>query len=65
MRPTTDGCLKFEEELPAYLEGEDCPLVLEHAEGCEFCRCVLADVEMVRGLSLELALDEPSPVVWA
>ncbi|MGH9374981.1 MAG: hypothetical protein ACRD1J_02310 [Terriglobia bacterium] len=65
MRPTTDGCLKFEEELPAYLEGEDRPLVLEHAEGCEFCRCVLADVEMVRGLSLELVLDEPSPVVWA
>ncbi len=59
-----DVCLRFEDELPAYLEGEDRPLVLEHAEDCEFCRCVLADLEMVRGLNPG-NLGEPSVLVWA
>jgi len=60
-----DGCLRFDEELTAYLEGEDRPAVLRHAESCEFCRCVLADLEMVRSVSAESGIDEPSPVVWA
>ncbi len=60
-----DGCLNFEEELPAYLEGENRPVILEHAEVCEFCRCVLTDLELVRSASWESGLDEPSPVVWA
>jgi len=60
-----DGCLNFEEELSAYLEGEDRPAVLQHAESCEFCHCVLTDFELVRSASVESGLDEPSPVVWA
>lgn len=59
-----DGCLKFEEELSAYLEEENRPAVLEHAEICEFCRCVLADLELVRSVSGEFALAEPPPTVW-
>ena len=60
-----DDCLKFEEELSAYLEGEARPAILGHAEVCGFCRCVLADIELIGSLGGELALEEPPPAVWA
>ena len=59
-----DSCLKFEAELAAYLDGEDQSGLQEHAAGCDFCRCVLADIEQIRALSSELELEGPPAVVW-
>ncbi|MGH9354645.1 MAG: hypothetical protein ACRD10_00770 [Terriglobia bacterium] len=60
-----DDCLKFEGELSAYLEGEDRSAILAHAEVCGFCRCLLADMELVSSVGHDVALEEPPPAVWA
>jgi hypothetical protein len=59
-----DSCLNFEADLVAYLEGERTPALLTHAQHCEFCRCVLADIQQIRDLSSGFDLESPPPAVW-
>lgn len=57
-------CASFEAELPAYLEGEERPQLVAHAEHCDFCRCVLADVQQIRMLGSEVGLEDPPASIW-
>jgi hypothetical protein len=59
-----ESCLRFEADIPAYLEGESRPEFLAHAGECEFCRCTLADIEQIRNLSSKIGLESPPPAVW-
>jgi hypothetical protein len=61
----TPGCLRFDLELAAYLEGEAKPFIAFHVQNCPACRGVLSDLEQIRTISRELPLEEPLPVVWA
>jgi hypothetical protein len=58
-------CRQFDQDLCAYLEGEDRPGVLAHARLCPFCRVVLADIEQIRFVGHHLALQEPPARLWA
>ncbi len=59
-----DACADFERELAAYLEGEERQSVLSHAESCEYCRCMLADLELIRSSSAEYGFEEPPARLW-
>lgn len=59
-----EACRSFEENLAAYLEGESRPEVLAHANECDFCRCILADVGLIRSVSPEFGLEDPPAAVW-
>lgn len=59
------ACLRFDAELPAYLEGEDRPTVAGHAAECAFCGAVLADLEVIRSAATELPPEEPPARLWA
>jgi hypothetical protein len=59
-----DSCVNFEAELAAYLEGEECPGLLSHASHCDFCRCVLSDIQQIRTISSGIELEDPPAVVW-
>lgn len=62
----SDACLKFQEALPAYLEGESVAAIETHAAVCSYCKCLLADLEHIRGAAGdEAALEDPPPVVWS
>lgn len=61
----TAACRVFDAELGPYLEGEDRPGVVVHAQECPFCHSVLADLEQIRSLSGQLVLDDPPARVWA
>lgn len=58
------GCTDFENNLAAYLEGEKAPAVVDHAKECDFCRCLLADIQLIRTASPELGLEEPPAALW-
>lgn len=58
------SCLAFEAELASYLDGEERPQLLAHARQCDFCRCVLADLQQIRMLSSEIELQDPPAAVW-
>jgi hypothetical protein len=59
------ACLRFDDELEAYLEGEARPLILSHAQDCAPCGALLADLQSIREAARELPQEEPSRVVWA
>ncbi len=59
------ACRVFDAELRPYLEGEDRPEVVAHARECPFCHSVLADLEQIRSLVGELAVEDPPARVWA
>jgi len=59
------ACRQFDRHLAAYLEGEDGPEVLGHAQQCPYCGTLLADMEQIRSASRRLPLDEPPARVWA
>ncbi len=59
------ACYRFEEGLPAYLEGGDLPAVPAHAKECPFCRVVLTDHELIRSECRLLPLEEPPQTLWA
>lgn len=61
----SEACLRFQAELPAYLEGEGSERVQAHAAVCGYCNCLLADLENIRTAGSEAGLDEPPPAVWA
>lgn len=58
-------CRKFDQDLSAYLEDEDKPEVLAHAQHCPYCRVILADLEQIRFATHHLPLEEPPARVWA
>jgi len=59
------ACQQFDQHLAAYLEGEDGPEVLAHAQQCPYCGTLLADMEQIRFASRHLPLEEPPARVWA
>ena len=58
-------CAQFSTELEAYLEGEARPFVATHAQECQPCGAMLADLQSIREAARTLPLEEPSRVVWA
>lgn len=62
---SSEACERFSAELPAYLEGGDGAEVLAHAAVCEFCQCLLGDMQLIRSTGTVLAVDEPPARVWA
>ncbi len=60
-----NACEKFEANLASYLEGDSNPEALSHASECDFCRCLLADLDLIRKVSPELGTEEPPARVWA
>jgi hypothetical protein len=58
-------CAQFSTELKAYLEGEARPFVATHAQECQPCGAMLADLQSIREAARTLPLEEPSRVVWA
>lgn len=60
-----EECLRFQSGLPDYLEGENHPEIEEHAAQCEYCRCLLEDVEIIRKVSSEPVYDDPPATAWA
>lgn len=63
--PQRESCRQFDRDLPAFLEGEERPAVLAHAQGCSYCAVVLADLEQIGFLSRHLPQEEPPARVWA
>lgn len=59
------ACARFSEDLSSYLEGEERPELLSHAAACDFCQCLLADVQLIRSASAGLMQEDPPPRVWA
>ena len=59
------ACLRFENELEAYLEGDLQPFISAHARECGACEGLLSDLEMIRQTAAAIPLEEPSAVVWA
>lgn len=59
-----EACERFSEGLAAYLDGGEAPELLAHAASCDFCQCVLADVQLIRGAGPALAIEDPPPRVW-
>jgi len=58
-------CTQFSAEIEAYLEGESSPFVVSHAQECQPCGAMLADLESIREAAHTLPPEEPSRVVWA
>ncbi len=58
-------CVRFEEELEAYLEGEARPFILAHSQDCAPCGALVADLQSIRVAARELPQEDPSRVVWA
>ncbi|MGH9430522.1 MAG: hypothetical protein ACRD3T_03175 [Terriglobia bacterium] len=63
------GCMVFDAQLEAYLEGENRPQVSLHASECPFCGGVLADLEKIRQMSGEVGVREafevePPETMW-
>ncbi|MGH9353889.1 MAG: hypothetical protein ACRD2G_17295, partial [Terriglobia bacterium] len=59
------GCLRFQSLLPGYLEGENSSEIPAHAAECEYCRCLLLDLEAIRKVSVDPVEDEPPAAVWS
>ncbi len=62
--PVGESCLKFRADLLAYLEGDSPADAAGHAAECEYCRCLLADIENVRQAGSAPGVDEPPARVW-
>ena len=58
-------CSQFDLDLPAFLEGEDRPAVISHANQCPYCSVVLADLRLIQSQLPETFLEDPPARVWA
>lgn len=66
MMEAGEDCLQFQSLLPGYLEGENHAHISAHAAQCEFCRCLLLDLESIRSVGSELAeAHEPPAMMWS
>jgi hypothetical protein len=61
----SEACRVFDDELAAYLEGEERPAVAAHAELCRFCDVVLKDLQQLVFQARSRELEEPPARVWA
>jgi len=59
------ACAQFDAELEAYLESEERPFIMAHAQECAPCGALLADLQAIREAAHDLPQEEPSRVVWA
>lgn len=59
------ACLQFDLELPAFIEGEDRPMVVSHASECPFCSVVLADLRLIQSQLHDVFLEDPPARVWS
>ena len=59
------ACLRFDDELEAYGEGEASGFIVSHAHQCAACGAVLADLEAIRQAARNLPPEEPAPHLWA
>ncbi len=59
------ACRQFDAGLGAYLEGVANPFMVSHAQACESCGALLADLQAIQQAARELPQEEPSRVVWA
>lgn len=60
-----ESCLRFQLVLADYLDGGNHPEILTHAEECDFCRCLLADLEAIQKTAPDSCVEEPPAAVWA
>ena len=58
-------CQQFESELMGYLESEPHPFVTTHAQNCQPCGTVLADLQSIRQAARGLPMEEPPHLSWA
>jgi hypothetical protein len=58
-------CVKFDLDLPAFLEGESRPEVMSHARQCPFCSVILADLHLIQSQATQVLLEDPPSRVWA
>src|SRR5690242_10892862 len=65
MPGSSEACLRFDADLPAYLEGEDKPGVTAHAANCFSCAAVLADLDTIRSTAGQLQAAEPPETLWS
>ena len=61
----TTACYQFQLELQDYLEGENRPFVVTHAQECTFCKVMVEDLKALRSAAREVPYEEPSPAVWS
>jgi len=61
----TAACVRFEQELESYLEGETQPFVRAHSRSCPDCSALLEDLEWLQRAAREMPLVDPPPAVWA
>jgi hypothetical protein len=59
------ACVRFDDELEAYMEGEARPFILSHSRECAPCGALLTDLQSIREAARDLPQEEPSRVVWA
>ena len=59
------GCLEFEANLAAYLEGKGPLDVRAHADRCSSCSSILNDLEIILASAKDLPLASPPPRVWS
>jgi hypothetical protein len=59
------GCVAFDKNLAAYLEGEERPEVSLHARECPYCHVLLSDLEQIHVTSTAMPLPEPPARLWA
>ncbi len=64
MIPAGEPCLRFQAALPDYLGGDARPEVPAHAAQCEPCRCLLADLELIRQAGAQYQDEEPPARLW-
>jgi len=58
------ACLRFNDELAAYLEGETRPFIPVHARDCPACGALLTDLQAIREAAQTLPQQAPSDRVW-
>jgi hypothetical protein len=58
-------CLRFEDDLPAYLEGEANTFAAAHARACASCGALAADLQAISQAAHEFTGEEPPRAVWA
>jgi hypothetical protein len=59
------ACLRFDDELEAYMEGEARPFIVSHSQDCAPCGALLTDLQAIRRAARALPQEEPSRLVWA
>lgn len=62
---SSEACRRFDAQLQSHLEGIDQPEARSHADACEYCGAVLADLLLLRTAAREMEPEEPPARTWA